>query len=169
MITKDELFVAGKVTRTHGVTGEWVCIGTTDVLDECPYVVLCMDGLFVPFFIESRRYHSQTAWLIKVEGIENEEKARNLVGKEVFLPKKWQEEAAQVSYHYFIDFTVYNYGERVGRIESINDQTDNVLFSIVNDERLYMVPAVEDFMVQIDHANKQLFMELPEGLLTIND
>ena len=89
MITKDELFVAGKVTRTHGVAGEWVCIGTTDVLDECPYVVLCMDGLFVPFFIESRRYHSQTAWLIKVEGIENEEKARSAGVQERCWERSW--------------------------------------------------------------------------------
>lgn len=169
MITEKELFVAGKITRTHGVAGEWVCIGNTDVLDDCEYIVLNMDGLYVPFYVIARRYQSDTAWLIQVEGVDSETKAKALVGKDVYLPISLQEEAEQVSYRYFIGFDVYDDGELVGKITSVNDQTDNVLFCIRNhyDEEV-MIPAVEEFMVDIDHKNKCLYVELPEGLLTIN-
>lgn len=169
MITIEELFVAGKITRTHGVAGEWVCMGTTDVLDVCPYVVLCMDGLFVPFFITSRRYQSNTSWLLQVEGIDSEQKAKELVGKQVYLPLSMQADVEQVSGEYFVDFQVYNNDEYIGVVESINDQTENVLFCIQHDDASFMVPAVEAFIVDIDHKNKKLYLDLPEGLLNIND
>lgn len=169
MITQQELFLAGKISRTHGVSGEWVCIGNTDVLDECEYIVLNMDGLFVPFFIASRRYQNDTAWLMQVEGIDTECKAKALVGKEVYLPLSLQEEAEQVSYQYFMGFDVFNEGQLVGKIEEINDQTDNVLFCVVTDsDEMLMIPAVEDFIIDIDHKNKALYLDLPDGLLTIN-
>lgn len=169
MITKEELFVAGKITRTHGVMGEWVCMGNTDVLDECAYVILDMDGLFVPFFITSRRYQSNTAWLMQVEGVDSEQKAKLLVGKQVYLPLTMQEEAEQVSYHYFVGFEVFNDQEYIGNIVDVNDQTENVLFCIESEKGLCMVPAVEEFMVDMDHQNRQLFLSLPDGLLSIND
>jgi 16S rRNA processing protein RimM len=80
-----------------------------------------------------------------------------------------QEEAEQVSYQYFVGFDVFNEGLLVGKIEEINDQTDNVLFCVVTDsDEMVMIPAVEDFIVDIDHKNKALYLDLPEGLLTIN-
>jgi 16S rRNA processing protein RimM len=169
MITKEELFQAGKITRTHGVMGEMVCMGNTDVLDECSYLELNMDGLFVPFFIASRRYQNNTSWLIQLEGIESEQKAKNLVGKEIFLPLAWQEDAEQVSYAYFVDFEVYNNNELVGTIVEVNDQTENVLFCIETEKGICMVPAVEAFMVDIDHKSRKLYMDFPEALLSIND
>lgn len=169
MITKEELFVAGKVSRTHGVTGEWVCIGNTDVLDECPYIVLNMDGLFVPFFIASRRYQSDTAWLMQVEGVDNEQKAKNIVGKDVYLPLAWQEKAEQVSYAYFIGFDAFNEETCIGNIVDVNDQTENVLFCIETKNGVVMIPAVEAFIIDIDHKNKRIYFDLPIGLLTINE
>jgi 16S rRNA processing protein RimM len=81
-----------------------------------------------------------------------------------------QEEADQVSYQYFIGFDVYDQDLLVGKIDAVNDQTDNVLFCVVtNNDDVVMIPAVEDFMMDIDHKNKVLYLDLPEGLLTIND
>lgn len=169
MITQEELFVAGKITRTHGVSGEWVCIGNTDVLDECPYIVLNMDGLFVPFFISSRRYQSDTAWLMQVEGVDTEQKAKNIVGKEVYLPLAWQEHAEQVSFAYFVGFEVFQDEQHIGTIMEVNDQTENVLFCVKTPKGMVMIPAVEAFMVDLDHKNKRIYLNLPQGLLTINE
>lgn len=169
MITLKQLFVAGKITRTHGVMGEWVCIGNTDALDLCPYVVLNMDGLYVPFFITSRRYQNETTWLFQVEGINSEIKAKTLVGKDVFLPLSMQEEAEQVSYEYFVGYKAYNEDFLVGTITAVNNQTQNVLFCIDTPKGVVMIPAVEDFIVHIDQKNKTITFNLPDGLLTIND
>lgn len=50
MILEKELFKAGKINKTHGVSGELNCAIDADTIDRAEYMVLDMDGIFVPFF-----------------------------------------------------------------------------------------------------------------------
>ena len=55
MIRKEELFKIGKFTKPHGVKGEITLLTQyegLETMDE-PYIVCEMDGIFVPFFVES--------------------------------------------------------------------------------------------------------------------
>ena len=86
MILEKELFKAGKINKTHGVSGELNCAIDADTIDRAEYMVLDMDGIFVPFFISSIRVKSSNSVLLTLEDVETETDARNLVGKDIYLP-----------------------------------------------------------------------------------
>ena len=86
MIKRDEVFRIGIINKPHGVKGEVSFTFTDDVFDrtdECDYLVLLLDGILVPFFIEEYRFRSDDVALVKFEGIDTAERARMLTNVEV--------------------------------------------------------------------------------------
>ena len=54
MIKEEEVYRIGKIGKPHGVKGEVTMMFSDDVFDrvDAEYVVLLIDGIFVPFFFE---------------------------------------------------------------------------------------------------------------------
>ena len=61
MIKEEEVYKIGLITRTHGVKGEVSLSFTDDVWDraDADYVVLMVDGILVPFFLEERQFNKK--------------------------------------------------------------------------------------------------------------
>ncbi|EFA91877.1 hypothetical protein HMPREF0650_2050 [Hoylesella buccalis ATCC 35310] len=57
-------------------------------------------------------------------------------------------------------------GQLIGTIESVDDSTENVLFELEGDT---LIPANEDLIQQIDAQNKEITIQLPDGLLDLSD
>ncbi len=173
MIRKEELIKIGQFNKPHALAGELSFTFTDDVFDrsDCEYIVCEMDGIFVPFFIEDYRFRSETGVLMKLEGIDSAEKAKIFTKVDVYFPKAYVEveEAMQGGKDFFLNYTVVlEEGETLGRIISIDDSTVNVLFEIQqgdDEDETILVPAVEDFVVNINEEDKIITMKLPEGLL----
>ncbi len=54
----------------------------------------------------------------------------------------------------------------LGTIIEVDTQTINTLFRIENEEgQEYIIPAVEDFILNINPEKKELVLKLPEGLI----
>ena len=168
MILEKELFKAGKVNKTHGVNGELNCAIDADTIDRAEYMVLDMDGIFVPFFIDNIRTKSQNAALVTLEDIEDETEARKLIGKDIYLPIELMQEDDMLSYEYFVGFTVVNAEEKLGKISYVDDQTVNILFGINTDSGEILLPAVEDFIAEVDNENKILYTCYPEEIVNLN-
>jgi 16S rRNA processing protein RimM len=157
MILEKEIFKAGKINKTHGVNGELNCAIDADTIDRAEYMVLDMDGIFVPFFISNIRVKSSNSVLLTLEDIETETDARNLVGKDIYLPIHLMSDEDMLSYEYFVGFTVVNGDEKLGEISFVDDQTVNILFGITAEDGDILLPAVEDFIMEVDNENKILF------------
>lgn len=168
MILEDEIFRAGKINKTHGVNGELNCTVNTDAIEDAEYMVLDMDGIYVPFFISNLRVKSQNSVLITLEDVDDEAEARKLIGKDIFLPNELKTDDDMVSYDYFVDFMVVNDGKELGKISYVDDQTVNILFGITTNEGDILLPAVEDFIVEVDNVNKVLYTNFPEELVDLN-
>ena len=168
MILEKELFKAGKINKTHGVNGELNCAIDADTIDRAEYMVLDMDGIFVPFFIENIRVKSTNSSLITLEDIENETEARKLIGKDIYLPLHLMGEQDMLSYEYFIGFTVVNNDEKIGEISYVDDQTVNILFGINTESGDILLPAVEEFIAEVDNENKILYTCYPEEIVELN-
>ncbi len=171
MIKEDELFLVGNTQKPHAIHGEMSVTFSNHSfdLDECPFVVLNIDGIFVPFFIESYRYKTDTTALIKFEGIDSDVAAKKLSNLSIYLPLKYRQESGndEDNIRYFIGFKVMDsvLGE-LGRIADIDDTTANVLFVLATpkgDELL--IPATDNFVEKIDDKKQILYMHLPEGLI----
>ena len=168
MILEKEIFKAGKINKTHGVNGELNCNINADTIDRAEYMVLDMDGIFVPFFISNIRVKSSNSVLLTLEDIETETDARNLVGKDIYLPIHLMSDEDMLSYEYFVGFTVVNGDEKLGEISFVDDQTVNILFGITAEDGDILLPAVEDFIMEVDNENKILYTNYPIELVELN-
>ena len=170
MIKKEEVFKIGIINKPHGVKGEVSFTFTDDIFDrveDCDYLVLLLDGILVPFFIEEYRFRSDNVALVKFEGIDSTEKARTLTNVEVYYPVKFMDDQEEISsWNYFIGFRVEDVHHGcLGTVVDVGDATMNVLFVIENGDEEVLLPAHEEFILDIDRKKKILKVDIPDGLL----
>ena len=130
--------------------------------------MLLLDGIFVPFFIEEYRFKSSNVALVKFEGVDTAEKARMFTNVEVYFPIRYAEEDgdAALSWNIFEGFKVIdkNHGF-LGEIVGVDDSTINVLFVIEKEGKELLLPAHEEFILDVDRENKAVHVDVPDGLL----
>ena len=170
MIKKEEVFKIGIINKPHGVKGEVSFTFTDDIFDrveDCDYLVLLLDGILVPFFIEEYRFRSDNVALVKFEGIDSTEKARTLTNVEVYYPVKFMDDQEEISsWNYFIGFRVEDIHHGcLGTVVDVDDATLNVLFVIENGDEEVLLPAHEEFILDIDRKKKIRKVDIPDGLL----
>lgn len=167
MINEQEVYRIGQIGRTHGVKGEVTFNFTDDVWDraESEYLFLRVDGILVPFFLEEYRFRSDSTALVKFLDYDTADDVQFLVGCEVFFPHALtpdMDEDAEYTWRYFTGFELYDEkAGLIGTIDSVDDSTQNVLFSVAGQ----LIPAAEDWITDIDHKQRAIHMALPEGLL----
>ena len=169
MIRKEEVYRIGRLGKAHGVKGEVTLQFDDDIFDrvDADYLVLDVDGILVPFFIEEYRFRSDTVALMKFCDIDTQQRASELTGCDVYFPRALADEddgtptlASLVGFDLAETATATN----VGRIAAIDDTTANLLFEL-EDGRL--IPANDDLIDHIDTKNKVITMTIPEGLLEL--
>lgn len=171
MITKEEIFRIGKIEKVHGLNGELSFNFTTDVFDtaESSFIILEIDGIFVPFFIENYRFKSDSTGLIKFDGVNSDMKARELVSCDMYLPNSFlaEMEDSEVGLEYFKGFNLMEGTQLIGGIIDVDESTENALFIVDRDGEDLLIPVVDEYILEIDHENRTLYVELPEGLLDL--
>lgn len=173
MIKREEVYKIGVFNKPHGIHGELAFTFTDDVFDRTDgeYLICLLDGIFVPFFIEEYRFRSDTAALIKLEGIDTVERARMFTNIEVYYPVKYAEDsqANELSWNFFVGFSVHTVqGEDLGEIVEVDDSTPNILFVIEGKDREVLIPARQEFVVNIDQIHKVMSVNLPDGMLELS-
>ena len=95
MIKKETVYKIGRLGKAHGVKGEISFQLDDDVFDrvDADYLVLDIDGILVPFFIEEYRFKTDSNALMKFEGIDTQERARELTGCDVYFPRELSEDS----------------------------------------------------------------------------
>ena len=169
MIKQEEVYRIGRLGKTHGVKGEVSLQFDDDIFDrvDADYLVLELDGILVPFFIEEYRFRSDTVALIKFEDVDTQQRANELTGCDVYFPRALAAaDEGEVSLSLLVGFDLVeaNGGTTIGRIAAIDDTTANLLFEL-EDGRL--IPANDDLIRDIDTKRKTIKMEIPEGLLEL--
>ena len=170
MIAEDKVYKIGRITHTHGVKGEVAMTFTDDVWDraEAEYLILRIEGILVPFFMEEYRFRSDTTALIKFQDYDSADAVRELCGADVYFPydlTPQEREDEEYAWRYFTGFRLVaeGYGE-LGTIDFVDESTQNVLFNVGH----HLIPAAEEFIRDIDHQNRVITMTLPDGLLELN-
>lgn len=172
MILKSSVFPIGQVNKPHGVNGEMSFSFTSDIFDreDIPYFVFEIQGILVPFFLEEYRFKGSTTGLLKLEGVTTEEQARGFYGLTIYLPKKFLEkvETAEIELDYFAGFSLVDAEKGLlGVISEVDQTTENVLFVIPTKDDELLIPAGEEYIEDIDHDKKIIYVKLPEGLLDL--
>ena len=163
MIKADEVYKIGRLGKTHGIHGEITMQVDDDIFDrtDADYVVLCLDGIMVPFFFAEYRFKTDETALVKFCDIDTQERAQELVGTDVYFPRtEADDDDDELTYAQLVGYTVND----IGKIAFIDDQTDNIMFEM---EDGTLIPASEELIVEVDTQNRKITMNLPEGLLDL--
>ena len=168
MIREEEVYRIGRLGKAHGVKGEVSFQFDDDIFDRiaCDYLVLDVDGILIPFFIEEYRFRSDVVALVKFEDIDTQQRASELTGCDVYFPRALADQDVNPTLALLVGFNIVeaNEGRTIGRIAAIDDTTANLLFEL-EDGRL--IPASDDLIDDIDQRGESITMHLPEGLLDL--
>ncbi len=168
MITLEQLTPIGTVNKTHGIKGEMnITLDVPIDLDITDHIILDIDQIFTPFFITQYRYRSNTTVLVMLDDIDTEAEARHFYNKTVYIEKQLIEknDEMELTPHHLVGYTLINGDTAVGQITEVDLSTANALFSI--GDTLIPIGALE--IVDVDHKDKIIKGNLPEGLLSINN
>jgi len=169
VIKREEVYQIGKLGKAHGIRGEVSFLFDDDVFDrvDADYLILDIDGILVPFFIEEYRFKSDANALMKFDGIDTLERARELTGCDVYFPRELSEtDEGSLSWAAIKGFELIDADTKtsVGRIASIDDSTINILFELEDGK---LIPASEELITHIDTKKQQIVIHLPEGILEL--
>lgn len=171
MIKQEEVYRIGRLGKAHGIHGEVTFQFDDDVFDrmDADYLVIEVDGILVPFFIEEYRFRSDSVALLKLEGVDSQERARELTNCDVFFPRHLAEtddDETLLSYSFLVGFTIIDAatGRRIGVVDSVEESTMNILFCLQDDT---LIPAAEELIENIDSEKREIVLRLPEGLLDL--
>lgn len=169
MIRREEVYKIGRLGKAHGIKGEISFLIDDDVFErvDADYLVLDIDGILVPFFIEEYRFKTDSNVLMKFDGIDTQERARELTGCDVYFPRALAEDDEDtLSWAEMIGYSLIDAqtGQDIGIIASVDDATINILFEL-EDGRL--IPASEELITNIDTKKHQIAINLPEGILEL--
>jgi len=171
MIQKEQCVKVGYVSKPHGVKGE-LSVSLFDGFYsedlEPEFLLLDIDNGLVPFYIESLRVKGSKTFLVKLEDLESEEKARDFTGIEVYVESK--DISSEEDFHSgsFIGFSVVDESKGdIGVISGVNEISNNPLFIIDCNGDEILVPIAQDFIVGIDDDNKIIAVDLPDGLVDL--
>ena len=125
MIRREEVYKIGRLGKTHGVRGEISFLLDDDVFDrtDADYLILDIDGILVPFFIEEYRFKTDSDALMKFDGIDTQERARELTGCDVYFPRSLSDEdESNVSWAELVGYSLIdsNSGKTIGEIAAMS-------------------------------------------------
>ena len=169
MIRREEVYKIGILGKTHGVKGEVSFLFDDDVFDrmDADYLILDIDGILVPFFIEEYRFKTDSNALMKFDGIDSQERARELTGCDVYFKRDQSDEDSEhISWAEIIGYklTDAETGADIGTIAAVDDSTINILFELEDGK---LIPASEELITNVHTKKHQIEINLPEGILEL--
>ena len=168
-----DVYRIGRIGKPHGVKGEMNFMFTDDVFDrtESDYLIIEVEGLLVPFFIEEYRFRSDETALLKLCDIDTQEQARQFTNCEVFFERsKADTPADELTWAQIVGFQIVdeNNGKIVGKIVAVDDSTENILFEIETTKgHQTLIPAHDSLIRNIDTSSQTITMTIPDGLLAL--
>ena len=169
MIKPEEVYRIGRLGKTHGIKGEVSLQFDDDIFDrvDADYLVLDVEGILVPFFMEEYRFRSDTVALVKFCDVDTQQRASELTGCDVYFPRVLADEDEEnVSYAMLVGFSIIDADteDKIGTIAAVDDTTVNLLFELENGR---LIPASDDLISDIDMKKGEIRMNIPEGLLEL--
>ncbi|HHX68168.1 MAG: ribosome maturation factor RimM [Miniphocaeibacter sp.] len=163
-----EFVKVGYITNTHGIKGDLKVYPLTDnpnrFEDDIDFYL--DDEKIKVRIIKSRLYRGLV--YIKLEGFNNINEVLKFKGKYIYIKEEDRMELPEDTYYIsdLIGMEIINDSKVVGYIKDvlINSKNDIYLCESKN-KKEFMIPAVKEFVKEIDLKNKKVYVELIEGML----
>jgi 16S rRNA processing protein RimM len=167
-----EYFKIGKLVAVHGLKGELLLkheLGKKTSLKGLQAVFIeDKKDSFIPWFVEFTKIKSEEEIYIKFESIDSRETAIKLTQKQLWVPeadfKKYAAKSAPAS---LLGYTIIHEGKPLGKILELIEQPHQLLCRLEIEGKEVLIPLHEETLEKVNHAKKEVKVDLPEGLLEI--
>ena len=169
-----DCFVLGKLTKPHGYKGAMVLFIDADEPDayrEIEAIWVEVGDRLVPHFIDAMRPHNTAdKFVVELEGIDSEAKAKAIAGCSAYLPSALLPKLDGNSF-YLHEVTGWKVtdadGTPIGTIRKVLDYAMYPILEVYSDEhdKEVLIPLPGQIHVQVQRPEKTLKIDLPEGLL----
>ena len=156
----------GRITSAHGIRGEVKVYLYTDFpqrFEEAGYVIA--DGRRWP--IDGLR-ELKGMLVLKLAGVDSRNEAEVLRGQDLFIREEDAAPLPEDTYYVrdLIGLAVVDAeGRRIGRLAGVEKYAAQDLYEIKKDDgSTFRVPAVEEFVKEVDPAAGRIVVQLIEGL-----
>lgn len=167
----EDCFYLGKISKPFSYKGEVVLF--LDVDEPQDYAQL--DGVYVAinkklvlYTISSIRINNNKA-VVRFDDVEYEDLDR-LIGRELYLPLELLPplEGNKFYFHEIIGFSVID-EERgdIGKILGVYENAPQPLLSIDKDGKEILLPIIDEVIIDVNRAEKQMRVKSPEGLIDL--
>ena len=163
---KNQFLEAGQIVNTHGIQGEVKIVPWCDTPEFlCQFDTLYLDGR--PVKVLARRVHKGNV-LARLEGVSDVNAAMVLKGKTVFIDRTGVE--LPDGRHFIADLIGLDVldadsGEKLGVVADVLTPPAHEVY-VVKGEHEYMIPAVDEFLVETSVEGGYLKVRLIEGMRT---
>ena len=171
MIKEEDLHKIGIFAKPHGVKGE-ISLITNYMLTRITgdfYIVCNIDGINIPFFLESSRQKSASNILVKFKNLDSNDTVKYLTGKPALIHIDYVPLFEDLCHKKdeLIGYTLVDecYGV-IGTVNDVDDRTPNILLKIDYQDTEILVPLA--LINTIQHLQQTMNTSLPDGFFDIN-
>lgn len=172
MVNDLKLVEIGAVRKAHGVNGQVRIkikseFNNTEIIENTNPLFIQNRGLFIPFYIEELQQTGKE-YIVKLLFCDTLHHARELVECKVYVDEgsgqyvnteKTNEESV-------VNYTVFSEKHgKIGLVSRINEIPGNPVLEVSHDNNIVMVPFVKEIVIDIDHENKLIKINPPDGLI----
>lgn len=159
-----------KVLKSNGTDGD-VLLGFKTIIpediDTTEPVFINIDGLPVPFFIESLTKRGNDKAIVRFNDFHNLKDAEEIVGEAVYADY-FEEEDDEEDYSTLTGWTIKDSnGKEIGEITGFLDIPANPCLEVEAPNGNAIVPLNEDLVIKMDSKSRVLEMKIPDGLLDL--
>lgn len=157
----------GKVANTHGVRGELKIQSLTDYderfSEEHSYYI---GEEKKEVHIKSFKHHKGML-LMAFDEFDNINQCEKYKGDFLYVSKEDRFGLPEDSYYVddLIGFEVYHAGEKIGVLKEIQTSYVNDIYMVDTPKGDIMIPAVKEFILDVDLEEKRITVDLIEGML----
>ncbi len=174
-MNKEDYFLAGHIPKIIGFRGEVLIIfnpGLPVDYQELETVFLDTAYGLVPFHLENVELNNRNGAIVMFTDANSEEKAKELIGMDVYLPSSLYSGIPEDEYTaaMLVGYKVSDkQSGKLGVVKGVMDLPEQTLLEIKDGAKEYLIPLVREMIVKVDHRKKNILVDLPEGLISLND
>ncbi len=168
----NDYFYLGKITKLHGYKGKVTVFLDTNNPQEytdLDIVHLDINGSLVPFFIESLNLLNNKA-IVQFSDVDTNEKAEELINKEIFLPLSMLPELTgnKFYYHEVPGMMVMdsNFGE-LGPVKAVLEYPNQAVLQVFHKQKEVLIPISDEVIDDFNRSDNTIYITSPDGLIEV--
>ena len=176
MFEKKDSYKLGTILKPHGIQGE-VVLKFDSIINEKHFelesILVDIDGGLVPFLFETLQQQTNNTMIAKLVLVEKVDDARELNNHSFYVPEHQAEKMSLSQNELNKEITGFRIVDKVlgevGIVNEIIDYDNHSVIQAFQAKKEILIPFDPAIVLGIDNNLKQVIVNLPEGLLELNE